>query len=77
MPVLVVLAVLTVLGALRLAQINEDANTAQQLERDLLSLDPPVRWGLWGWRVHQKGLLKWQSVDVNCQQTRHSRRHFL
>ena len=43
----------------------------------LLSLDPPVRWGLWGWRVRQKGLLKWQSVDVNCQQTRYLRRHFL
>ena len=31
---------------------------------DVLSLilDPPARWGLWGWSIHQKGLLTWQNT---------------
>ncbi len=42
-----------------------------------LSLDPPARWGLWGWRVHQKYLLTWQNTVNNDSYSSCVRRHFL
>ena len=33
-----------------------------RLSRTVLSLNPPVRWGGGGWRVHQKGLLTWENA---------------
>ena len=42
-----------------------------------LSLNPPARWGLWVWRVHQKGLLTWENAVVSNGHSGHVRRHFL
>ena len=42
-----------------------------------LSLDPPNWWGLGCARVHQKGLLSWENVDVRSQLPNQFGRHFL
>ena len=42
-----------------------------------LSLDPPARWGLWGWSIHQKCLLTWQNTVNNDSYSGCVRRHFL
>ncbi len=43
----------------------------------ILSLDPPARWGLWGWSIHQKGLLTWQNTVNNDSYSGCVGRHFL
>ncbi len=43
----------------------------------LLSLDPPARWGLWGWSVRQKGLLTWENAVDNGSYSSYVRAHFL
>jgi hypothetical protein len=42
-----------------------------------LSLDPPVRCGWRGWRVHREGLLTWENAVVFDGDSGHVRRHFL
>ena len=46
-------------------------------EYEFLSLDPPARWGLWGWSIHQKCLLTWQNTVNNDSYSSCVRRHFL
>ena len=48
-----------------------------RLKARTLILDPPARWGLWGWSIHQKGLLTWQNTVNNDSYSSCVRRHFL